>query len=80
VVPYAIRHTVASELYARDVPENQIAVLLGHKVEGKATRWYVKVRTSRNDYLAEAITALDAWIGRTRPRKRRRQGGGPGVL
>lgn len=57
VVPYTIRHTVATELRARGVPELEIAGLLGHSMPNiRTTGRYAKYRP---DYHAEARRALD---------------------
>ncbi|MBJ7535440.1 site-specific integrase [Rhodomicrobium vannielii ATCC 17100] len=57
VVPYSIRHTMASELAARGVPELQIAAMLGHKAPNlRTTNRYIKFRP---DYLAVSRKVID---------------------
>jgi len=57
VVPYTIRHTVATELRARGVPELEIAGLLGHAMPNiRTTGRYAKFRP---DYYGQARRALD---------------------
>ncbi len=70
VVPYAVRHTVATELRARGVPEMELAGVLGHVMPNvRTTGRYAKFRP---DYMGQARRALDDFareIGRaaTRP-------------
>jgi len=60
VVPYVVRHTVASELRARGVPELEIAGMLGHHMPNvRTTGRYAKYSPS---YLGEARGALDALL------------------
>lgn len=57
VVPYSIRHTVATELRARGVPELEIAGMLGHSMPNfRTTGRYAKYAP---DYLGKAREALD---------------------
>ena len=57
VVPYAIRHTIATELRARGVPELEIAGLLGHHLPNfRTTGRYAKYAP---DYLSHSRVALD---------------------
>jgi len=57
VVPYSIRHTVATELRARGVPELEIAGMLGHAMPNfRTTGRYAKYAP---DYLGKAREALD---------------------
>jgi integrase len=56
-VPYSIRHTMASELRARGVPELEIAGVLGHYMPNfKSTGRYAKYAP---DYLGKARSAID---------------------
>ncbi len=70
VTAYTIRHTVATELARRGVPELEIAAVMGHRSPNRTTGRYMHVKPS---YLAQAKAALDALateIGRvttTRP-------------
>ena len=59
VTPYTVRHTVATELRTRDVPEWEAAGLLGHRGGNRTTEIYAKYRP---DYLSEARAAIDAWM------------------
>jgi integrase len=63
VVPKTIRHTLATELRAADVPEAEIQGFLGHKAFGGKTEVYAKYRP---DYLGEATTAIDSYMARVR--------------
>ena len=57
VVPYSIRHTVATELRSRGVPELEIAGMLGHAMPNfRTTGRYAKYAP---DYLGKAREALD---------------------
>jgi integrase len=57
-IPYAMRHTGATELSARGVPIVDISELLGHRMsEHRSTMRYVKVRP---DHQGKAIAALDS--------------------
>lgn len=55
VIPYTLRHTIATELRARDVPEWECAGFLGH-ASGKTIEIYAKFRP---DYLGKAARAID---------------------
>ena len=56
-LPYAIRHTVATEPRGRGVPELEIAGLLGHHLPNfRTTGRYAKYAP---DYLSHARVALD---------------------
>jgi integrase len=63
VVPKTIRHTMATELRAANVPEAEIQGFLGHRAFGGKTEVYAKYRP---DYLGEATAAIDAYVGRVR--------------
>ena len=57
VTAYTIRHTVATELMARGVPELEIAAILGHRMpNSRTTGRYLHVAPER---LASARAALD---------------------
>lgn len=57
VVPYAIRHTIATEMRARGVPELELAGFLGHVMPNiRTTGRYTHVAP---DHLSRAKTALD---------------------
>jgi len=70
VTSYTIRHTIATEMMARGVPELQIAAVMGHRLpNSRTTGRYIHVAPK---HFAEARMALDAIaqdIGRaaTRP-------------
>lgn len=63
VVPKTIRHTMATELRAADVPEAEIQGMLGHRAFSGKTEVYAKYRP---DYLGRAAAAVDAYMGRVR--------------
>lgn len=63
VVPKTVRHTMATELRAANVPEAEIAGMLGHRAFGGKTEVYAKYRP---DYLGGAARAIDAYMGRVR--------------
>src|SRR5690606_15714303 len=57
VNPYSIRHTMATELRARGVPELEIAGMMGHQMPNvRSTGRYAKYRP---DYLSAAVEAID---------------------
>jgi integrase len=56
VVPYTIRHTIATELMRRGVPELQIAAVLGHVAPIRTTGRYLHANPA---HLAAARQALD---------------------
>jgi hypothetical protein len=57
VTAYAVRHTIATELMARSVPELEIAALLGHSMPNiRTTGRYIHVAPAR---LANAKAGLD---------------------
>ena len=59
---YSFRHKGTTVLRKAKVPDEQIAYQLGHRrPENRSTRAYGEFDPS---YLAEAATALDAWIAR----------------
>ncbi|MFN3424044.1 MAG: hypothetical protein ACK40C_05005 [Novosphingobium meiothermophilum] len=55
-----IRHTIATELYSNpDVPERQIAELLGHAGNlNRTTKRYAKYRPERMAEVAKALTMI----------------------
>ena len=57
VVPYTIRHTMATELRSRGVPAWEVAGYLGHRTHGTTER-YAKFAP---DHLSQAVTALDTY-------------------
>lgn len=60
VVPYTIRHTMATELRKRDVPPWEIAGFLGHRSGGyTTTERYAKFAP---DYLMKATAAIDDYF------------------
>jgi hypothetical protein len=58
-VPYTIRHTLATWLSEKDVPDGQITAWFGHGKESTTRHWYVKRRVYRPDYLAAAAAAVE---------------------
>ncbi len=69
VVPYSIRHTIASEMQARAVPELEIAGFLGHTMPNvRSTGRYVKFRPDHLRNAAAAVAALISEIGRVAAR------------
>jgi integrase len=60
VVPYALRHTMATMLAERGVPELEIAAVMGHRMPNiKTTGRYVKFRP---EYLSNARDAIDSVV------------------
>jgi len=56
VVPYSVRHTIATEMRARGVPELEIAGFLGHSMPNfRTTGRYAKYAP---DYLGKAASAV----------------------
>jgi integrase len=62
VVPYSIRHTLATWMSEQNVPEPEIIAWFGHGKESTTRRWYIKRRVYRPDYLATAAAAVEALI------------------
>ena len=58
VIPYTIRHTVATELRKRSVPEWEVAAFLGHAAMSTTDR-YAKYDPT---YLQRAVDAIDAYF------------------
>jgi integrase len=62
VTPYVIRHTLATELRRRGVPEWETEAWLGHRLPGsRTTARYTHVRP---DYLKLAAKAVDDYLGK----------------
>jgi hypothetical protein len=60
VSPYCLRHTMATELRARGVPEWEIMGMMGHKnAVARTTERYARFRP---EYLGEAVKAIDAYF------------------
>src|SRR5262249_46444066 len=64
VVPYTIRHSIATELMRRDVPEWEIAALLGHVAPIKTTGRYLHAKPSHLAALRQALDDIAEDIGR----------------
>ena len=62
VVPYVLRHTVATVLDERAVAENEIVAFMGWKFSNRMRGWYTKRREYRPDYCASVVAALDGWM------------------
>jgi integrase len=62
VVPYTIRHTLATWMSEQNVPEGEITAWFGHGRESTTRHWYIKRRIYRPDYLAVAATAVETLI------------------
>ena len=63
LVPYTIRHTMATELRKRGVPAWEVAGFLGHKSEGITER-YAKFSP---DYLSQARRSIDDYFVELQP-------------
>jgi hypothetical protein len=64
VSPYCLRHTMATELRARNVPEWEVMGMLGHKSrQARTSERYAKFRP---DYLGEAMQAIDGYFAELR--------------
>ena len=60
IVPYSIRHKMTTVLRTKQVPEDQVSVLLGHRrPEYRTTRLYGEYDPS---YLRDAADAIDEYI------------------
>lgn len=57
--PGAMRHTIATELARRDVPDTQISQFLGHLMPNRVTARYAKRRPR---FMVETVEALDAFF------------------
>lgn len=60
-VPKTIRHTMATELRAENVPEAEIQGMLGHRAYSGRTEVYAKYRP---DYCGQAVAAIDRFMVR----------------
>lgn len=67
VVPYTIRHTMASELRRRGVPAWEVSGILGHRVQ-RTSEVYAKFAP---DYLGKAAAAIDDYMNDLQPLVRR---------
>lgn len=63
VTPYTIRHTMATELRKRGVPQWEVSGMLGHKTGG-TSEIYAKFDP---DYLGQAARAIDAYFAEFYP-------------
>jgi integrase len=59
VLPYSMRHTLATWMSEQNVPEPEITAWFGHGRESTTRHWYIKRRVYRPDYLAEAAAAVE---------------------
>ena len=57
--PYVLRHSLATELRSRGVPEWECAGWLGHRTAYRTTEIYAKYRP---EFLSQARAAIDAWM------------------
>jgi integrase len=65
VIPYTIRHTMATELRRRGCPEWEVAGFLGHRMgRSGTTERYAKFAP---DYLSKAATAIDDYMNELQP-------------
>jgi integrase len=60
VSPYCLRHTMGTELRARDVPEWEVMGMMGHK--SKASRTTERYARFRPDHLSQAVRTIDAYF------------------
>jgi integrase len=61
VSPYCLRHTMGTELRARDVPEWEAKGMMGHKSGvARTTERYARFRPT---HLGHAVRAIDAYFG-----------------
>jgi integrase len=68
VVPYAIRHTIATEMRQRGVPELELAGFLGHAMPNfRTTGRYAHVAPDHLSHARAAIDEIAAEIGRASP-------------
>ncbi|MDH3691318.1 MAG: site-specific integrase [Gammaproteobacteria bacterium] len=63
VIPYTVRHTMATELRKRAVPAWEVSGFLGHKSHGSTDR-YAKYAP---DYLGQAVQAIDQYFFELQP-------------
>jgi len=59
VTPYSLRHTMATELRRRGVPQWEVEGYLGHKAAGRVTESYAKYSPH---YLSQAVQAIDSYF------------------
>jgi len=60
LVPYSLRHKMTTVLRSKQVPEDQIAIMLGHhRPEFRTTRLYGEFDPS---YLRDATNAIDEYL------------------
>jgi integrase len=64
VTAYCLRHTMAGELRARDVPEWEAMGMLGHK--SKVARTTERYARFRPDHMSHAVRAIDAYFDELR--------------
>lgn len=70
VTAYAVRHTIATELMVRGVPELEIAALLGHSMPNiRTTGRYIHVAPARSAGVKAGLDQIATEVGRaaTRP-------------
>lgn len=58
IVPKTIRHTIATELRARGVPESDVEGLLGHRMSNRTTAVYAKYDPTRLAAAKQALTEV----------------------
>ena len=59
VIPKTLRHTMATELRKRGVPEWEVSGILGHRYGSRTTKIYAKYAP---DYLGKAVKAIDDYF------------------
>ncbi|MGL4964751.1 MAG: tyrosine-type recombinase/integrase [Inquilinus sp.] len=59
ITPYSLRHTMATELRGRAVPEWDVKGFLGHTGSSRVTEGYARYRP---DYLSAAVQAIDSYF------------------
>jgi integrase len=62
VLPYTMRHTVATVLDEADCADAEIVAFMGWKFSNRMRGWYTKRRAYRPDYCKTVIAALDGWM------------------
>lgn len=63
VLAKTVRHTLATELRSKGVPEAEIQGFMGHKAFSGKTETYAKYRP---DYLSQVVPVIDDYMGRVR--------------
>jgi integrase len=58
IVPKVIRHTIATELRARGVPQSDVEGLLGHQMSNRVTAVYAKYDPQRLAAAKQALSAI----------------------